>query len=288
MKCMDRRGKEIRQDNVQNKILNFLYNHKIGRILLKQLIKPWVSRISGLVLNSSCSKILIPLFIKKYKINMTEYETRTYTSYNDFFTRNIKKGLRIIDQKPSHLIAPCDGKLSVYQISQDSHFIIKNTTYTLKSLLRSQKLADHYKDGILLLFRLSVDDYHRYCYIDHGKKSKNYHIQGVFHTVNPIANDVVPVYKENTREFTVLQSENFGQVLIMEVGAMMVGRIVNYHEKANVKRGQEKGRFEFGGSTIILCLEKGRAVIDEDILSNSLQGIETLVKMGEKIGKKAS
>jgi len=70
----------------------------------------------------------------------------------------------------------------------------------------------------------------------------------------------------------------------MEVGALLVGRIINYHEKAYVKRGQEKGRFEFGGSTIIVCLEKDRAVIDNDIMQNSLNGIETLVKMGEKIG----
>lgn len=71
---------------------------------------------------------------------------------------------------------------------------------------------------------------------------------------------------------------------MMEVGALLVGRIVNYHEKKEVKRGEEKGRFEFGGSTVILCLEKDKAVIDGDILSNSAAGIETVVKMGEKIG----
>ncbi|OYP54363.1 phosphatidylserine decarboxylase, partial [Lachnotalea glycerini] len=107
---------------------------------------------------------------------------------------------------------------------------------------------------------------------------------GVYHTVNPLANDVIPIYKENTREFSIIKSENFGNILTMEVGALLVGRIVNYHEKANVRRGEEKGKFEFGGSTIILCLEKGRVIIDEDILANSLNGVETVVKMGEKIG----
>lgn len=284
MKCMDRTGKEIKQNDTQDKILQVLYKNRLGRILLKLLIQPWVSNISGLVLNSSCSRILIPLFIKKYKINMKEYENRTYSSYNDFFTRKIKEGKRVFDKEPSHLISPCDGKLSVYNINKDSVFFIKNTSYTLKSLLKNKKLADYYEEGILLLFRLSVDDYHRYCYIDNGRKTKNYRIRGVFHTVNPLANDVVPVYKENTREYSILHSENFGKVLFMEVGAMMVGKIVNYHGKASVMRGEEKGRFEFGGSTIIICLEKGRVAIDEDILCNSLKGIETLVKMGEKIG----
>lgn len=284
MKCMDRSGNLVKQDDIQSNIFKFLYKNKLGRILLNQLVKPWVSKVSGVVLNSSFSRRLIPQFIEKYKIDMEDYEYCTYSSYNDFFIRKIKEGKRIIDYQPNHLIAPCDSKLSVYHINKDSLFTIKNTPYTLKSLLKSKKLADYYEQGILLLFRLSVDDYHRYCYIDNGKKTKNYRIKGVFNTVNPVANEVVPVYKENTREYSILSSENFGRVLIMEVGAMLVGKIVNYHEEAKVKRGEEKGRFEFGGSTIIACFEKGRIVIDEDILCNSERGIETLVNMGEKIG----
>lgn len=285
MRCMDRRGNEIRQNNTQDKILDFLYNKQVGRLMLKPLIQPWLSRLAGAVLDSSFSRAFIPLFIKAYKINMNEYEERRYSSFNDFFTRRVKAGRRIIDTKPNHLIAPCDGKLTVYHIDKNSHFNIKNTPYTLQSLLRSRKLAKYYQGGTLLVFRLSVDDYHRYCYIDNGKKTKNYRIKGVFHTVNPLANDIYPVYKENTREFSVLHSENFGKVLVMEVGALLVGRIVNYHEEAYVRRGKEKGRFEFGGSTIIVCLEKGRAVIDADIIRNSENGIETKVRMGERIGR---
>jgi len=287
MKCMDRNGNEISQNDAQNKILSYLYKSQPGRILLKVLVQPWVSKLSGAVLDSSWSKVLIPLFIKSYKINMDEYEERGFSSYNDFFTRRIKAGKRVIDQEPDHLIAPCDGKLTVYHIDEDSKFIIKDTPYTLHSLLRSRKLADYYKGGTLLVFRLTVDDYHRFCYIDNGKKTKNYHIKGVFHTVNPLANEHFPIYKENTREFSLLDSENFGRIMIMEVGALLVGRIVNYHEEKEVKRGEEKGKFEFGGSTIAVCLKKGKANIDEDIIRNSAKGIETVVRMGEKIGTKA-
>lgn len=288
MECIDRNGNRVIQNDLQSKILNYLYKNIFGKIMLKLLIKPWVSDISGVLLNSPCSRFLIPLFIKKNNIDMSEYENRTYFSFNDFFTRKIKKGTRKIDYNPDHLIAPCDGKLSVYNINKDSKFIIKNTEYNLRSLLRSKKLADYYENGTMLIFRLTVDDYHRYCYIDSGKKTKNYRIKGVYHTVNPIANDVTAVYKENTREFSVLYSENFGKILIMEVGALLVGKIVNYHEEAYVNRGEEKGRFEFGGSTIIVCIENGRVAIDQDIWQNSLNGIETVVKMGEKIGVKCS
>lgn len=286
MEFMDRNGNKIIHEGSdwQNVLLNYLYRSRFGRILLKIMIKPWFSNISELVLNSSFTKILIPWFIKKYKIDMREYENRKYYSFNDFFTRKIKKERRVIDNNPTHLIAPCDGKLTVYPIKKNSRFIIKNTSYTLRSLLRNKKLADIYENGTLLVFRLTVDDYHRFCYVDSGKKTGNYRIKGVFHTVNPIAFEKVPVYKENTREYTLLYSENFGRILMMEVGALLVGRIVNYHGKRYVSRGEEKGRFEFGGSTVILCLEKGRAVIDEDIIRNSANGFETIVKMGEKIG----
>ncbi len=285
MKCVDRGGNNIRQNEAQDRILKALYQNVLGRILLKQLVKPWVSNMAGAVLSSSCSRGLISPFVKRNKINMAEYEERSFLSYNDFFTRRIKEGQRIVDHQPDHLIAPCDGKLCVFPITKDSRFYIKNTQYTLRSLLKNKKLADYYEGGVLLLFRLTVDDYHRYCYIDNGRKTRNYHIKGVFHTVNPIANQVLPVYKENTREFSIIDTENFGRILVMEVGAMLVGKIVNYHEAATVQRGEEKGRFEFGGSSIIILLEKGRAVIDEDIQYNSANGVETKVKLGERIGE---
>ena len=284
MKCVDREGCEIVKNDTQDKALAFLYQTRIGRGMLSVLIKPRISIVAGKFLDSSTSRWIIGPFMKKSGIDLSEYEMSDYRSFNEFFTRKIKPECRKIDWEKTHLIAPCDSKLSVYPISQGSRFVIKDTEYSMESLLRSRKLAKHYEGGQLLVFRLAVDDNHRYCYVDDGLKSKNYRIPGVFHTVNPLANDVYPIYKENTREFSILKSQNFGRILIMEVGALLVGRIVNYHERKEVKRGEEKGRFEFGGSTVILCLEKNRAVIDEDILLNSSRGIETIVKMGEKIG----
>ena len=107
----------------------------------------------------------------------------------------------------------------------------------------------------------------------------------MLHTVNPAACETLPVYKENTREYTLIRSSRFGDVLQMEVGALMVGRILNYHGIRNVEKGQEKGRFEFGGSTIILALEKSRVQLDHRLLENTENGYETLVKMGESIGQ---
>lgn len=138
-----------------------------------------------------------------------------------------------------------------------------------------------------MIFRLCVDDYHRYCYIDNGTKTENVHINGELHTVNPIALEKYNIYKRNSREFTMLHTENFGDVVCIEVGAMLVGRIKNRHRNAHYfAKGEEKGMFEYGGSTIVLLFEKGMISVDSDILANSAHGYETVVKYGEKIGTK--
>jgi len=285
MKCMDRSGNEIKQNEAQDRVLSFLYHTALGRGLLSILVQPIISKVAGVFLDHPISKILIGPFVSKNNIQLSDFEKQEFYSYNDFFTRKIKKENRLISQNPLELIAPCDGKLSVYSITEESTFKVKDTLYTMKSLVQSEKLAKRYEGGQLLLFRLTVDDYHRYCYIDAGEKTSNHYIPGVFHTVNPIANSVVPIYKENTREFSLLKSEHFGTILMMEVGALLVGKIVNYQGKVNVQRGEEKGRFEFGGSTVIICLEKNCGIVDQDIIKNSLEDIETVVKMGERIGE---
>lgn len=274
----------IYTDDGQDKLLEKLYGSACGRFLLRFLILPRISKFGGFLLSRSISRIGIKPFIHKNGIDMNQYESRKFHSYNDFFTRKIRPECRPIDMDPSHLIAPCDSRLTVYPITEDSRFTIKNTEYTMESLLRDASTAKEYEGGQLLLFRLTVQDYHRYCYPDSGKLSRIKRIPGIFHTVNPIANDYYPIYKENTRTYCDLESPVFGKMLMMEVGALMVGKICNYEENCQVVRGTEKGHFDFGGSTIILCLPKESAVIDADILANSAAGFETRVKYGEKIG----
>lgn len=284
MACKDREGRIVAEDDTQDKILKKLYETKAGRSALKLLVNPAVSKAGSLFLDSSFSKGLISPFIAKSNIAMEEYEEEEYESYNHFFTRRLREGKRSFDRTAGALCAPCDGRVSVYPIRKDGTFTIKNTVYTMDRLLRSRRLAERYLDGVLCVFRLTVQDYHHYAYIDEGVKTKNYAIPGVLHTVNPLANDQYPIYTENAREFSVLKSEHFGRVLMMEVGALLVGRIVNHHEAGSVSRGMEKGFFEFGGSTVILAFEKDRVELAEDIMENNEMGFETIVKMGEVIG----
>jgi len=280
-----RKGDIIVTNENQNKLLKKLYGNVFGRVLLKTLTAPAISKAAGAFMDSKASKLLIKPFIKRSGIDTSQYIMRDFRSYNDFFTRLVRPEKRPVDYEPSHLISPCDSKLTVHKISKNSIFRIKGSRYRVSDLLKNDFLAKRFCGGYCLIFRLEVDDYHRYCYIDNGTKTENTYIAGELHTVNPIALERYNIYKRNCREYTVLHTENFGDVVQVEVGAMMVGRIVNNDDTASFRRGEEKGRFEFGGSTIVMLFGKDSVRIDEDILRNSAEGIETVVKYGEKIGK---
>lgn len=278
-----RNGTLIETTDGQEKALSFLYGTVLGRLILKPLTAPCISKIAGAFLSTKLSCFLIKPFIKSNNIDMSQFKPVKYQSYNEFFSREIREEARPVDMDKDHFISPADSKLTVIPIGDDTFFNIKHTRYNVESLLKNRTLAEKYKGGYVMIFRLCVDDYHRYCYVADGEKGENIFIQGVLHTVNPIANDYYPFYKENSREYTVLNTENFGSLTIMEVGALLVGKIVNHHGKAKVKRGQEKGYFQFGGSTVVVLVEKDKIIIDEDIMENSRHNIETIVKFGEKV-----
>ena len=284
MDYIDLQGKKVSNITNQDKILSFLYTNIFGRMLLKPLIQPQVSKLAGRYLSSAHSKWLISKFIERNEINMDIYEECDYSSFNDFFTRKIKPDCRPVPEDLDVLISPCDCLATVYPIQENTTFSIKNTEYTLRSLLRSPRLAKRFRGGYAYVLRLTVEDYHRYLYSVSGKQSKNYHIDGTFHTVNPIANDYLPIYKENTREYTVIRSKEFGDVLQMEVGALLVGKISNHKQSTVVTRGEEKGFFEYGGSTIVVLTQKGRVTPRSDLLTNSKNGYETKILQAHPLG----
>ncbi len=269
-----------------SRLLTFLYTTSVGNRLLRILVSPEVSKVAGCVMNSRLSLLAVPGFIKSQNIDVSEFEKTNFSSYNDFFTRKLKLGARLLAQGDDILISPCDAKLTIFPITNDSRFLIKQGQYTVQSLLRDEKLAKQFEGGILWQLRLSVDDYHRYIYPVSGRRSHERTINGVFHTVQPIAFEHCPVYKENTRKYCIIKTKEFGTILMMEVGAMMVGRITNHEAVPGyVTRGEEKGYFEFGGSTIILLTQKGVVLPRKNILHRSARGEETRIRQGEKIGK---
>ena len=282
-----RDGTKIDGTTGQDHLLEVIYGHALTRMLLRPFLSPAVSDICGKFLSTRLSRRIIPSFVKKNHIDLGIYEKQEFDSYNAFFTRKIKAEQRPINEQKNILISPSDGKVTAYPITQKGRFWIKHTQYTAAQLLKDERLAERYMGGWIYVIRLTVDDYHRYCYVADGQKSRQRKIRGVLHTVNPVANDYYPIYKMNSREYCLLKTKELGTILLMEVGALMVGKINNHEEaSAQVKRGDEKGMFEFGGSTIVVMTEPGMAEPDKDIIHNTKAQAETLVKMGESIGCK--
>jgi len=271
------------KNDKENKALSFLYNNYVGTLFQKILIQRKISELMGKYYDSSLSKKIIPNYIKKNNIDMKEYKEKKYNSFNDFFTRE-KKKIEFSKNK-NFFCSPCDGFLSAYKITENQKFLIKGQEYTLEELLLNQTFAKKYADGMIYIFRLMPNNYHRYHYFDDGKFLMGKKINGYFHTVRPVALKKKKVFLENQREYSVLATQNFKDIVYMEVGALAVGKIKN-HSKMKFKKGEEKGMFLFGGSTIIILFEKNVLKEDPKLLKNSLEGYEAVVKCGYIVGEK--
>ncbi|MBM6860182.1 phosphatidylserine decarboxylase, partial [Clostridium saudiense] len=164
----------------------------------------------------------------------------------------------------------------------------KDITYSLSELIQDNDIASEYEGGVCLVLRLCPTDYHRFHFVDYGTCEKTHFIPGNYYSVNPTALErIAKLYCQNKREWCVFHSENFGDIIHVEVGATCVGSIIqSYKANTPISKGDEKGYFKFGGSTTILFFKPNTIIVDEDILTQSSLGFETKVNMGETIGKK--
>lgn len=272
--------------------LIFLYRTLTGKLLTNLLLKRrFISRSYGRVMDGKRSLKQIPKFIEHYKLDVTEIKRplNSFKSFNDFFIRELKPEARPIDMDPDHLISPADSRLMVWDLAKAEQLPVKGYWYKLNDLVKDAQLEQEYADGWCYMYRLAPQDYHRYGYIDNGRQDPVRKIRGILHSVNRIAlAETSSVMAKNYRELTVLHTENFGKVIHIEVGALFVGKVVQRHYGAyNFKRGEEKGWFEFGGSTVIQLFKKDAVTPDSDIIEQSVKSIETLVKIGERVGVKA-
>ena len=264
-----------------SKSVRFLYTHVFGRGLLKIIMKLHLDRIAVWFLRSSLSKILIDRFLRRNNISVTPQQRASFRSYRDMFARTQET---TADKTPSHLISPCDSLLSAFPIDENSTFHLKNSHYKISDFLQDEALAKRYIGGTCLIFRLCVSDYHHYCFIDDGYQGENHFIPGVLHSVQPICCETVPVFVLNRRSWCRMDTENFGSVVQCEIGALVVGGIINHKENARVCRGEEKGHFDLAGSTIVLLLEPGKMALLPELTDALSQQDEVRVTLGQWIG----
>ncbi|MGH4140706.1 phosphatidylserine decarboxylase [Clostridium sp.] len=274
------------------KYLNWVYCSPVGKGLVELLFKKKLfSKLYGYYCDTKISSRKIKGFIEDLHIDMSIYDKSydQYSSFNDFFTRTLNSNARIISKNNNTLISPCSGKFSAYKdIDLDNLVQIKGFTYSLKELLQDNKIYKLYQGGTCLIFRLCPTDYHRFHFVDDGICGDTTKINGHYYSVNPIAlKNINKLFCQNKREWSIFHSDNFDDIICMEIGATCVGSIIqNYNPNSKIKKGEEKGYFKFGGSTVILFFKKGSVKVNEEILAQTQLGFETSVAMGEEIGLK--
>src|SRR5262245_43010292 len=270
-------------------VMEFLYGSRLGFFITELLFKHrWATELYARLQHGPGSKPKIRKFVESHGVNLDELERpiESFNTFNEFFIRRLKPSTRPIDRDPASLISIADCRLSAYPICEDAVYPVKAGSFTIARLLGNEELAAGYANGLCLIFRLAPVDYHRFCYVDDCEQSPVERVNGFYRSVHPLSlRKMKAVFTENQREYCVLKTANFGEVVHVDVGATAVGRIVQNHPgRGRFARGEEKGYFEFGGSTVILLLKPGAAKIDDDIAEYSARGVETIVRYGEKIG----
>ncbi|CAN6458626.1 unnamed protein product [Victoria cruziana] len=297
----DRRTKRLVEELIDSKIIlsmRAIYQSKVGLTLVNIGVKDLLQNMSekqGRKMDSPESAKDIPKFIEFFKdqINLNEikYSLDHFKTFNEFFIRELKPGVRPIAEKDNDKIAVCaaDCRLMAFKsIDESQRLWIKGRKFSIKGLLGSDGYSDIFDNGSLVIFRLAPQDYHRFHMPVSGKIEQFVEIPGYLYTVNPIAvnSKYCNVFTENKRVVSIISTSCFGKVAFVAIGATMVGSI-NFSKKKEeyVRKGDELGYFNFGGSTVLSVFEKGKIDIEEDLLANSARSLETLVSMGMILGK---
>ncbi len=286
----NRRTRQIDVEQVYgSQWMELFYGRPWGRAITNRLLcRHPLSKLYGAIQGSGPSRKNIAPFVRQYGIDLAEAVVPPggFASFNDFFIRRLTPAARPVAQAADALVSPADSRLQMFTIESHSRLTIKGAAVTVPQLLGRPTLAGMFEGGLCLVFRLAPCDYHRFGYLDDGRQGPVHVIDGPLHSVNPLSLRHKPeVHATNYRHWCLVHSPRLGTHLQIEVGAMMVGSIVQHRPDGGLcRRGEEKGYFQFGGSTVIVILPPGRAVIDPDIAEYSSQGIEALVRYGERVG----
>jgi phosphatidylserine decarboxylase len=273
------------------KLLALLYGEGMWSRFLSYTLLPLLahlplfSRLYGWMQKKASSRAKIKPFIEEYRVDEGEFETKNFTSFNDFFTRKLKASCRPIVPEKGRAALPADGRYLVYPRFET--FEVKNTRFTLDAFLQDLPLARRFSDGSLLIARLCPVDYHRFHFPCDGKAGEPRAIKGPLFSVNPIAlKKRIEILAQNKRVITEIETEAFGTLLYVEIGATAVGTVQQtFQPNTKIKKGDEKGYFEFGGSCLALLFEKGAIEFDEDLVRNTERGFETLCRFGDSMGR---
>lgn len=209
-----------------------------------------------------------------------------FKNFNEFFYRELKPDARPCSapDDPRIIVSPADSRCVVFNNLDEAQKIwVKGRGFSVERLLGNAYPQDakRYTNGALGIFRLAPQDYHRFHVPVDGIMDEPRLISGEYYTVNPMAiRSALDVYSENVRVVVPINSVSHGRVMVICIGAMMVGStVITRKEGERVGRAEELGYFKFGGSTLLVLFEPGRMKFDDDLIENAKLALETLVTM---------
>lgn len=277
--------------------IRFAYGNPIGRMLGPVIASKLVSKIYGQAQDSLSSAKKVAPFIENFHIQIDQFEKgslkgnpveTSYKSFNEFFIRAFKEGQRPFTANDREMGAFAEARYFAHESMTDDLTVpVKGSMLRAVDLIGDNEVAQDFIGGPLMVARLCPVDYHRYHYPDAGRTVKAFSIPGDLHSVNPLALKYrQDIFIKNERRVAILETENFGKLAYIEVGATCVGKIVqSFDESKPFSKGDEKGYFLFGGSTVVLCGEKGRWRPSADMLNNTREGIETYIHLGDVVAE---
>jgi phosphatidylserine decarboxylase len=271
--------------------LRWSYGNPLGALSLSAFVKrPFFSKWYGRRMSTPESAARVRPFVAEYELDAEDFaaEVASYRSFNEFFYRKLKPSARPVDADKHSAVFPADGRhLGFQKASEISGVFVKGQKFDLPTLLGDAALAAKYADGSLVLSRLCPVDYHRFHFPVAGTPGKTRMIAGPLFSVNPIALRQQLAYLwTNKRCVTELQTEHFGTVICMEIGATCVGTIEQtFQPGERVEKGAEKGYFAFGGSSTLTLFEPGRIELEEDLRDNSARQVELYARIGSRLGR---
>jgi phosphatidylserine decarboxylase len=285
-------GKVEREEIYGEGFVRWTYGNPVGKLSLEGFVKRAIfSKWYGRRMNAPASRRKVLPFIRTYRLDAGEFadSAESFKSFNEFFYRKLKPGSRPIVSDPNAAVFSADGRhLGFENIEEADGIFVKGAKFTLEKLCGGDRaMTERYRRGAMVLSRLCPVDYHRYHFPVSGIPSKPTLIEGPLYSVNPFAlRQNINYLAENKRAYTVIQSKEFGEVVMFEVGATCVGSFeYTFTPGVPVQKGDEKGYFKFGGSETITLFEPNRIQLAEDLLANSRLGRELYARMGDFMGR---
>jgi phosphatidylserine decarboxylase len=234
------------------------------------------------------SRRLIDWFASRAKIALNEMVVPPtgFQSLNDFFTRRLKTELRPFDRDPHVFASPADAKLQVFPVLREgTRLDVKGVGFSLTELLDDTLLAESFHGGSAAIFRLYLADCHRLYFPCDGTPGVPRLIPGAYYSVSPVPGNDVAFFTKNQRTVTTFDTARFGRLAFVDVGGFLISSIDSvFNPGRPAQKGDEKSRFRFGGSTLVVLFPKSGIKFDDDLVKHAAAGYEVRVRIGERVG----